>query len=201
MASATAKSSARSRSGSRSGSRLSFPKPSKGKKAKASKPSKPAKEKPAKGSKPTTSKECDPMSLDRKKAAERLRTIYDLEKDLEGARARYDVACRARKSAKADLDEAEEALNKEIRDQRQGPGPLFNADGSGAATEPVGTKPKRERKKSSGKVSGNGQVTPVLHGRFDEDVVDADAADEDDDVSLADAPLSESLDDPVLAIT
>lgn len=100
---------------------------------------KPKDEKPA--AKP---KEINPETLETSKARKRLGAIYKLERNVERKKAAFDLASRSRRAAKAELEQAEEDLEKEIREQRFGPGPLFNADGSG----PAGTAPKKAKSKS-----------------------------------------------------
>ena len=73
-------------------------------------------------------KDVDPESLDTNKARSRLGAIYSLEKELENKRVAFSISSSNRRVAKAELDEAEEALAKEIREQRTGPGPLFGED-------------------------------------------------------------------------
>lgn len=81
--------------------------------------------------------ELDPGNLDAKASAVRLRAIYRLQGDVENKKATYEAASRVRRAAKAELEEALEALEKEVHEQRFGPGPLFNPDGSDAAGKPV----------------------------------------------------------------
>lgn len=81
--------------------------------------------------------ELDPGKLDAKASATRLRSIYRLQGAVENKKATYDAASRVRRAAKAELEEALEALEKEVHEQRFGPGPLFNPDGSDAAGKPV----------------------------------------------------------------
>lgn len=71
-------------------------------------------------------KEIDPTALDPAEAKKRVGVIYKLEKAVEKARAAHDLAKRAAKAAKDKLTGAEGALEKEIRDQRYGPGPLYD---------------------------------------------------------------------------
>ena len=77
--------------------------------------------------------EIDATKLDPEEAKKRCAAIYKLEKAVERKRQAYDQAKRGAKSAKGSLEEAEEALEKEIREQRKGPGPLFDATGKGPA--------------------------------------------------------------------
>lgn len=81
-------------------------------------------------------KEIDPTKLDQVKASNRLSKIYSLEKTVERKKKNFDTASKARRASKAELEEAEEALKLEIQEQRFGPGPLWNADGSGPAGAP-----------------------------------------------------------------
>jgi hypothetical protein len=82
---------------------------------------------------PTRGKEIDVSKLDREKTAKRLETIYRLEKAVEKKKASFDAASQVRRRTKADFEKAQDALEKEIRDQRFGPGPLFNPEGTGPA--------------------------------------------------------------------
>lgn len=100
-------------------------------------------------------KEVNPSKLDSVAAHRRLRSIYRLEKELENKRVALELASSNRRAAKAAYDEAIEALEKEIREQRTGPGPLFNEDGSGARGEPQGG---GENAKGSGKKGPLGVV-------------------------------------------
>jgi predicted small lipoprotein YifL len=97
-------------------------------------------EKPKPPAKAKRTAEIDPGSLDHDKARKRLRKIYALEKDVERCQAVFDSASTQRRAAKADLEAAQEALELEIREQRFGPGPLFNTDGSGPAGTPQDSK-------------------------------------------------------------
>jgi hypothetical protein len=119
------------------------PKPG-GKKGKAKpagkKPS--GKKKPSGGKKPAAvkapkawaGKEVDPSKLDDGKAKKRLASIYRLEKTVEQKQAAFDSASAVRRAAKAELEDAQDKLELEIREQRFGPGPLFNATGTGPAS-------------------------------------------------------------------
>lgn len=80
--------------------------------------------------------EVDVSKLSPEKAMKRLEAIYKKEKAVEKKQASFDLASRARRAAKAELEQAQDELAKEIQDQRFGPGPLFNADGSGPAGAP-----------------------------------------------------------------
>jgi len=106
------------------------PKLSAGKKAAATKAAKASaavatpKEKP---------KEVDVKNLSEAETRKRCVAIYRLERTIESKRAVHDVAKRSAASAKKALTDAEDALAKEINDQRFGPGPLFNATGDGPA--------------------------------------------------------------------
>lgn len=119
--------------------------------AKKAVPAKPAAKdaKPAKGKAPAAPTkaevdaakkriEVDTSKLTPEKAIKRLDAIYKLEKIVEKKQASYDLASRARRAAKAELEQAQEELANEIQDQRFGPGPLFNPDGSGPAGSPQG---------------------------------------------------------------
>lgn len=85
---------------------------------------------PAKGDKP---KEIDAKELDPEEARKRCAAIYKREKKVEAKRKLHEVAKKGAKAAKAALDDAEDALEKEIREQRFGPGPLFSPDGQSPA--------------------------------------------------------------------
>lgn len=77
--------------------------------------------------------EIDPSKLTPEEAKKHCAAIYKLEKIVEKKREAHDQAKRGAKSAKAALTEAEAALEKEIREQRTGPGPLFDPTGKGPA--------------------------------------------------------------------
>lgn len=103
------------------------------------KPKKPSPPKP-KAEKPAVEpkrEEVDVSKLAPEETAKRVGKIYDLERKVETKRKAYDLANRARKVAKTELTEAEEALEQEIQDQRYGPGPLFNPKGDGPAKQPA----------------------------------------------------------------
>ncbi len=74
--------------------------------------------------------EVDPKLLTAEDAQKRCAAIYKLEKKINGKRAVYDISKRAAKTAKDALEVAEEALAKEIEEQRFGPGPLFDELGT-----------------------------------------------------------------------
>lgn len=99
-------------------------------KAKATKGPKPTK--PAKGEKveQPRGKEVDLSRVAADKAKGMLLKVHKLEKGVEAARAKFDRASQARRAAKANLEKAQDALNREIQDQRFGPGPLFAKDGN-----------------------------------------------------------------------
>jgi hypothetical protein len=82
---------------------------------------------------PAKPKPVNVKALEPEKMTKRLAAIYKLEQECETARASFDLASQARRAARAKLDEANDALEKEIREQRYGPGPLFNATGDGPA--------------------------------------------------------------------
>lgn len=86
-------------------------------------------------------KEIDPDTLDREKARKRLGAIYKLEKAVEHKKVKLEAASRARRAAKAEYGDACDCLENEIHEQRFGPGPLFNFDGSGAAGTPTEQQP------------------------------------------------------------
>lgn len=71
-------------------------------------------------------KEVDAMKLDHDERAKRLSKIYKLERAVEKKKAAFETASKLRRAAKAELEEAEEAMELEIREQRFGPGPLFS---------------------------------------------------------------------------
>lgn len=109
-------------------------KPAKKKATKAAKPTKSAK--PTKPTKPAKLRQdTDPAKLDREKATKRLGAIYRLEKTLENKRVAHSIASSSKRIAKAEMEEAEEALAKEIREQRTGPGPLFDATQNGSDSD------------------------------------------------------------------
>lgn len=85
---------------------------------------------------PTKTVEVDPTKLSPEKLRDRVAKIYALEKVRDRKKAALDLASRGRRAAKAELEQAEEDLTKEIQEQRFGPGPLFNPDGSGPAGKP-----------------------------------------------------------------
>lgn len=76
--------------------------------------------------KPKPIREVDPKSLTPEDARKRIGTIYKLERAVETKRIAHAAAKRVARSAKAELTEAEERLETEIREQRTGPGPLFS---------------------------------------------------------------------------
>lgn len=81
--------------------------------------------------------------IDEREAKKRLRTIYDLEREVERKRVVYVTLKSNAKVAKAELADAEEALAREIGEQRKGPGPLFDevvADGVHEAPSAIGKK-------------------------------------------------------------
>jgi len=78
-------------------------------------------------------KEIEVDKIDASRARKMLGTTHKLSKAVERARAALDVASKQRRAAKANHEEAVEALERELREQRFGPGPLFNADGTGAS--------------------------------------------------------------------
>ncbi len=63
----------------------------------------------------------------------RLTKLYRLEGELETKRASYAASKKTTASHKRALGTAEAALEKELDEQRFGPGPLFDATGSGPA--------------------------------------------------------------------
>lgn len=91
-------------------------------------------------------KEIDVDRLEVTKARKMLGSIHKLEKNVERAAAALAIASKQRRSAKAKHEQASEALELEIREQRFGPGPLFNVDGSGANGTAQGQKAKTEKK-------------------------------------------------------
>ena len=104
-------------------------KPAPVKKPKANKPPPP----PSMPPKAEKLQEVDPNKLPASENAQRCAEIYRLERSVEIKRAAYAVAKLATKAKKGELQAAEEALAKEIHDQRFGPGPLFSPDGKSAA--------------------------------------------------------------------
>ena len=91
---------------------------------------------------PAKPKQVNTKSLEPAKMQKRLDSIYKLEQQVETAKASFELASQARRAAQAKLEEANDALEHEIREQRYGPGPLFNADGTGPAEKPQPEKPK-----------------------------------------------------------
>lgn len=73
-------------------------------------------------------KEVDLSAIDVGKARKRLGAIYKLKKNLAKKQALFDLASRNRRAAKAELEEAQAELDREIEEQRVGPGPLFGAN-------------------------------------------------------------------------
>lgn len=71
-------------------------------------------------------REVDPKSLSPEDARKRVGAIYKLERAVEAKRITYAAARKVARSAKAELAEAEDRLETEIREQRLGPGPLFS---------------------------------------------------------------------------
>jgi hypothetical protein len=77
--------------------------------------------------------EIDVSTLKLEDAKKRCASIYKLEKAVEAKAAAHTIAKSKSKATAAALDRAEEDLRKEITEQRFGPGPLYSADGKGAA--------------------------------------------------------------------
>ena len=96
-----------------------------------------AKRKTSKASEPkpasTPKKEVDVGKLSEVQLVKRVKAIYKLEKSVEGDLVKYAAAKRGARAAKARLAESKEALEHELTEQRYGPGPLFNPEGTGAA--------------------------------------------------------------------
>lgn len=106
------------------------------KKSKSTKPKPPTKT-PKAQSKPS-SKSPAPyiVNMDELSSSEiraRCEAIYALEVEVEKKRALYDAARRGARAAKESLTSAEEHLENEIRQQREGPGPLFASSGEKSA--------------------------------------------------------------------
>lgn len=94
------------------------PKPSKAKKASKAEPE------AARG------KEVDLGRVAPEKAKGMLLKVHKLEKAVEKAKGAFDKASQARRAARANLEKAQDALQREIQDQRFGPGPLFTGAGN-----------------------------------------------------------------------
>lgn len=82
--------------------------------------------KPAPPSLPVKRTEIDVATLDLEDAKTRCAAIYKLEKAVEARDAAHTIAKAKSKATSTALDHAEEALRKEITEQRFGPGPLFD---------------------------------------------------------------------------
>lgn len=100
-----------------------IPAPPKSTKKKASK--KAAKKKATRKPAAAVAKEVDAAGLEPTEARKRCAAIYKFERKVEAKRKLHDLAKAGAKSAKAQLTDAEDALEQEIREQRFGPGPLF----------------------------------------------------------------------------
>jgi len=99
-------------------------------KAEKSETPKPTKEPKAKKDKapkaePPRGKEVDLSRVAPDKAKGMLVKVHKLEKAVEKAAAKLAVASQERRAARANLEKAQEALQREIQEQRYGPGPLF----------------------------------------------------------------------------
>lgn len=68
----------------------------------------------------------EPTDVVLHKLEARVSAIYSLQAKVEEMRVGFERANELHKLAKKSLEYAEEALAKEIREQRNGPGPLFN---------------------------------------------------------------------------
>jgi hypothetical protein len=79
--------------------------------------------KPTRASKPKVKAKGDVAAVE---ANKRLKQIYDLEAGVDKARLAESLAKQNYNDAKAFCKAAESALEQEIREQREGPGPLFN---------------------------------------------------------------------------
>lgn len=84
--------------------------------------------------KPDKRSEVDLNNLPAAELAKRCKRIYELEKARDIARERHVAAKKTPAAYKRKLDEAQEALDQEIEEQRFGPGPLFDPSG----TKPAG---------------------------------------------------------------
>lgn len=80
-------------------------------------------------------REIDPDALDVDEARKRCRAIYRIEKRVEAKKAAFDEASALRRAAKAEYELALSDLEREIQEQRFGPGPLFSPDGKGPAAK------------------------------------------------------------------
>lgn len=85
------------------------------------------------GGKPANRKQVDLGKLTEADKKKRLAAVYKLEGEIEKRRAVYDASKKTTASHKKALASAEAALDKELDEQRFGPGPLFNEDGTGPA--------------------------------------------------------------------
>jgi hypothetical protein len=56
----------------------------------------------------------------------RLKTIYELEKKRDATAVRLEVSKKATAAARRAFGRAQAALDKEVDDQRHGPGPLYD---------------------------------------------------------------------------
>jgi len=81
----------------------------------------------------TPRKEVDVSKINQQEGKKRLGSIYRLEKSVERTKSVLEAASKTRRSAKANHEKAVDVLEKEIRDQRFGPGPLFDVSGQAAA--------------------------------------------------------------------
>lgn len=75
-------------------------------------------------------KEVDLGRVAPEKAKGMLLKVHKLEKAVEKAKGAFDKASQARRAARANLEKAQDALQREIQDQRFGPGPLFAEAGN-----------------------------------------------------------------------
>lgn len=85
--------------------------------------------------------ELDVSKLDATRAKKMLDSIHALERVVEKKQRLFDLASQNRRAAKAELEEAQDALSQEINDQRFGPGPLFDPNAKPLAGAPASMPP------------------------------------------------------------
>jgi len=76
-------------------------------------------------SRTTTTKDVDPAKLEDAEKAKRLRKIYELRKKVERKKLADEAAMKHRRKTRAEYEGALQELEKELDEQRHGPGPLF----------------------------------------------------------------------------
>lgn len=116
------------------------------------------KKKSASKSRAKKSTKIDLESLGATKLTKRLKRLYELEKDVENKQARLDMASRDRLAAKGALQQAQEDLQKELREQREGPGELYaGVEGSVEDDKPSSNKAKKGPQRIDGDVGSAGE--------------------------------------------